>query len=114
LAALFGHLCEFLCISLIQNIILIQVIIQYDTKSFSLCCIFVLPGPSYGLRNGCASGLLALDRAVASIRNGDCDTAIVAGCNLCLKPAASVQLAEMNLLSSDGQCRCFDENGNVK
>ncbi|XP_071129497.1 fatty acid synthase-like isoform X4 [Mytilus edulis] len=72
---------------------------------------FDLRGPSYGLRNGCGSGLLALDRAISSIRLGDCDTAIVAGCNLCMKPATSVQLAEMNLLSMDGHCRCFDERG---
>ena len=38
--------------------------------------------------------------------------AVVAGCNLCLKPAFSVQLAEMNLLSPDGECRCFQDDGN--
>lgn len=73
--------------------------------------MFILVGPSYGLRNGCASGLLALDRAVTSIRQGDCDTAIVVGCNLCLKPSSSVQLSEMSLLSPDGKCRCFDVEG---
>ncbi|KAK3091059.1 hypothetical protein FSP39_016810 [Pinctada imbricata] len=73
---------------------------------------FDLKGPSYALRNGDGSSLLAVDRAVMSIRAGNCDSAIVGGCNLCLKPAASLQALDMNILSPDGRCRCYDENAN--
>ncbi|KAJ8319450.1 hypothetical protein KUTeg_004541 [Tegillarca granosa] len=69
---------------------------------------FDLKGPSYCLRNGCGSGLLALDRGVTAIRMGQCESVIVGGCNLCLKPSTSLQLNKMGLLSSEA-CPSFEE-----
>lgn len=39
-------------------------------------------GPSVTLDTACSSFMVALAGAVSSLRQGDCDYAIVAGCNL--------------------------------
>ncbi|XP_060068606.1 fatty acid synthase-like [Ylistrum balloti] len=70
---------------------------------------FDFKGASYALRNGHASGLVALDRGLMALRTGQCQAAVVAGCNLCLKITTSTQLHRNGLLSSQGHCNCFDE-----
>lgn len=42
---------------------------------------------------------------------GQCNAAIVAGANLLLAAAASLQFARLGVLSFAGECRPFDENG---
>ncbi|OWF51822.1 Fatty acid synthase [Mizuhopecten yessoensis] len=70
---------------------------------------FDFKGASYALRNGHASGLVALDRGLMALRTGQCQAAVVAGCNLCLKVTTSTQLHRNGLLSSHDVCNCFDE-----
>ncbi|RLU24885.1 hypothetical protein DMN91_002976 [Ooceraea biroi] len=43
-------------------------------------------GPSYTLDSACSSSLYALENAYRSILDGQCDSAIVGGSNLCLHP----------------------------
>ncbi|VVC40005.1 Hypothetical protein CINCED_3A009213 [Cinara cedri] len=52
-------------------------------------------GPSYSVDSACSSSLFALENAYKSIRNGQCDSALVGG-----------------LLSMDGRCKSFDEAAN--
>lgn len=59
----------------------------------------------------CSSSLLALQLAVDSIRQGQCDSAVVAGAHLTLTPTAALQFARLNMLSSQGSCRSFDDSG---
>lgn len=47
---------------------------------------FDLRGPSYSMDTACSSGLHALHQAVQSIRSGETDQAVVAGCRLSLQP----------------------------
>lgn len=54
---------------------------------------FDLRGPSLAIDTACSSSLSALHLAVQSIRAGESDSAIVAGCNLYLEPDVSVSMS---------------------
>lgn len=54
---------------------------------------FDLRGPSLAIDTACSSSLSALHLAVQSIRSGETDSAIVAGCNLYLEPDVSVSMS---------------------
>ncbi|XP_013390789.1 fatty acid synthase isoform X1 [Lingula anatina] len=73
---------------------------------------FDFKGPSFTLDTACSSSLLALDQAVIAIRTGQCDAAIVAGSNLCLKPTTALQFMKLGMLSPEGACKSFDASGN--
>lgn len=68
-------------------------------------------GPSFAIDTACSSSLLALQQAISSIRSGQCDSAIVGGANLLLKPTCSLQFHRLNMLSIDGACKAFDVTG---
>jgi acyl transferase domain-containing protein len=55
--------------------------------------LFDLRGPSFALDTACSSGLYALHSAVQSIRSGESDSAIVAGCSLHLQPDDMVSMS---------------------
>lgn len=57
---------------------------------------------------GCSASLYALHAAVLSLRNGDCDAAIVAGSNIILGPAAHIIGSKMGTLSPTSRCHTFD------
>lgn len=63
---------------------------------------FDFKGPSYAIDTACSSSMFALHQAVSAIRVGECDSAIVAGVNLCLKPASSVNFNKLSMLSTEG------------
>lgn len=62
-----------------------------------------LRGPAAVTDTGCSSGLVALDSAMKAIRQGDCDTALVAGINLFLSPGSLGSETE-----SGDRVRAFD------
>lgn len=72
---------------------------------------FDFKGPSYAIDALCSSSLYGLSRAFADIKNGHCDSAIVAGAGLILKPTISLQFKRLGMLSSDGKCKAFDKTG---
>ncbi|XP_046739717.1 fatty acid synthase-like [Diprion similis] len=67
-------------------------------------------GPSYAVDTACSSSLFALDQAFRAIRTGECEAAIVAGCNLCLRPEISRQFFLLGVLSPGGYCKPFDND----
>lgn len=73
---------------------------------------FDFSGPSYAIDTACSSSMFALQQAVQAMRDGQCDSAIVGGCNLLLKPASSLQFHRLNMLSPQGMCKAFDSSGN--
>nr|XP_002738672.1 PREDICTED: fatty acid synthase-like [Saccoglossus kowalevskii] len=73
---------------------------------------FDFKGPSYQLNTACSSSLLAMEHALRAIRSGQCDTAIVAGLNINVKPNTSMQFMKLGMLSPEGQCKSFDVQGN--
>nr|WP_246421919.1 non-ribosomal peptide synthetase [Nocardiopsis mwathae] len=62
-----------------------------------------LRGPATVTDTGCSSGLVALDSAMKAIRQGDCDSALVAGINLFLSPGSLGSETE-----SGDRVRAFD------
>ncbi|XP_046609411.1 fatty acid synthase-like [Neodiprion virginianus] len=68
-------------------------------------------GPSYTMDTACSSSLFAMDHAYRAIRAGECEDAIVVGCNLCLQPHLSQQFFLLGVLSADGRCKSFDAKG---
>ncbi|KAK5643465.1 hypothetical protein RI129_007310 [Pyrocoelia pectoralis] len=77
---------------------------------------FDFTGPSYALDTGCSSSLVAMQRGVAAIKSGECDAAIIGGCNICIQPTTSLQFHRLNMLSKEGMCKSFDctANGYVR
>lgn len=72
---------------------------------------FDFKGPSYAADTACSSSLYALSQAFADMRAGRCDSAIVAGAGLILKPTMSLQFKRLGMLSVEGKCKAFDETG---
>lgn len=73
---------------------------------------FDFTGPSYAVDTACSSSMYAMHQAIAAMRAGDCDAAIVGGLNLTLKPANALQFHNLNMLSQDGKCKAFDSTVN--
>ncbi|XP_039450932.1 fatty acid synthase-like [Culex pipiens pallens] len=67
-----------------------------------------LQGPSMTVDTACSSSMYALDCAFKAVRDGRCDSALVAGTNLLLHPYVTLQFARLGVLSADGYCRPFD------
>ncbi|KZC13477.1 PREDICTED: fatty acid synthase [Dufourea novaeangliae] len=72
---------------------------------------FDFTGPSYAVDTACSSSMFAMHQAISAIRSGECDAAIVGGCNLLLKPIASLEFHRLGMLSPDGMCKAFDADG---
>lgn len=73
---------------------------------------FDFNGPSYAIDTACSSSLFAFQQAVTAIKTGQCDSAIVGGANLLLKPTSSLQFHRLSMLSPQGMCKAFDASGN--
>lgn len=64
---------------------------------------FDFKGPSYAVDTACSSSLFAMDQAFADIKSGRCDSAIVAGTGVIMRPTMSLQFKRLNMLSPDGE-----------
>lgn len=73
--------------------------------------LFDLKGPSFIVDTACSSSLVAVERALADLRSGRIDTAIVGGVNMLLSPAAFVGFSRAQMLSPTGACRPFSAHG---
>ncbi|MFI9649567.1 type I polyketide synthase [Streptomyces sp. NPDC052040] len=77
-----------------------------------LSYVLDLRGPSMTLDTACSSSLVAVHLAAQSLRNRDCDTAVVGGLNLILSPALARAHAQGLPLAPDGRCKTFDAEAN--
>jgi amino acid adenylation domain-containing protein len=73
--------------------------------------VFDLHGPSEAIEATCASSLVALHRALHSLRNGECEQAIVGAVHLLLSPDAFSTYEAMGLLSGERTARPFESCG---
>ncbi|MFA6174053.1 MAG: SDR family NAD(P)-dependent oxidoreductase [Kiritimatiellales bacterium] len=71
-----------------------------------------LKGPIMAINTACSSSLVAAHQACLSLRQNECDTAIAAGVNLMVSPAAYVGMTQAGMLSPDGKCYVFDRRAN--
>ncbi|MBW0119590.1 beta-ketoacyl synthase N-terminal-like domain-containing protein, partial [Pseudonocardia abyssalis] len=67
-----------------------------------------LRGPSMTIDTLCSSSLVALHTAVRSLRDGECDTAIVSGVRLAVSPLHYTAMRNLRALSPSGASRAFD------
>ncbi len=69
---------------------------------------FDLRGPSVSLDVQCASSLVAVHLAAASIWSGDAELALAGGVNLILTPDSDLMMSRAGILSPSGSCMTFD------
>lgn len=72
--------------------------------------LFDLHGPSEHYDTTCSSSLVALHRAIRSIRDGECDQALVGGVQLIMSPARFEVMRAAGMLSATGNVRPFQED----
>ncbi|KOU62658.1 type I polyketide synthase [Streptomyces sp. IGB124] len=70
---------------------------------------FDLGGPSFAVDAACSGSLVALDQAVAQLRQGGCRIAVVGGVYVNLTPDSLIGFSTLRALSASGTCRPFDE-----
>lgn len=87
-----------------------------------------LTGPSIPMDTACSSTLIATHLAVQALRSGDCESAIVGGCQVNHRYVTDgarisvltasrrlvdfVQYSQGSLLAPDGKCKPFDASAN--
>lgn len=71
-----------------------------------------LQGPSITIDTACSSSITALHLACEALRNGECDQAVVVGCNLTLDFHSCTTFQKSGVLSPDGISRSFDADAN--
>jgi acyl transferase domain-containing protein/acyl carrier protein len=73
-----------------------------------LSYVLDLKGPSEAIDSACSSSLVALQHACQSLRNLECEMAIVGGVNAVLAPESNVYFSQVRALAKDGRCKAFD------
>ena len=73
--------------------------------------VFDLHGPSLVIDTACSSTMVALHQAVAGLKAGESNMAVVCGANLIISPDMFVHMSELGFLSPSGKCQSFDAAG---
>lgn len=71
-----------------------------------------LKGPSIAVNTACSSSLVALHLACESIRCGTSDMALAGGISVLNTPRVHVLSSRAGMLSTEGQCKAFDNQAN--
>ena len=79
-----------------------------STAAGRIAFLLGLTGPCLAVDTACSSSLVALHLACQSLRQGECDVALVGGVNLLVAPESSIFLSKAAALAVDGRCKTFD------
>lgn len=74
--------------------------------------MFDLRGPSMIVDTACSSSLSACHLAVASLRRGECELAVLGGIQLLVAPELTIGFCKAAMLSPDCRCAAFDAGAN--
>lgn len=74
--------------------------------------MFDLKGPSVSMDTACSSSMVAFHQACQSILSGETDQALAGGISLHLHPNGFMIFSKATMLSPDGRCKVWDEDGN--
>ncbi|WP_026906947.1 hybrid non-ribosomal peptide synthetase/type I polyketide synthase [Paucisalibacillus globulus] len=83
--------------------------VSLSSAAGRLAYFYDFTGPAITSDTACSSTITALNAAVESLQNHQCDMAIVGGANLLLSPESFIGLSKYSGLSKDGRCKPFDE-----
>ena len=67
-----------------------------------------LMGPTMPVVLNCAASLVAVHQAVAALRQGEVDLALVGGVNAIFSLGLTREMVELGMLSPEGRCKTFD------
>jgi amino acid adenylation domain-containing protein len=67
-----------------------------------------LRGPAISLNTACSTTLLAVDNAVRSLREHECDIALAGGIDIAIPQKSGFLFQEGGVFAKDGHCRPFD------
>jgi len=84
----------------------------HSTASGRLSYFLGLTGPCLSIDTACSSSLVAVHQSLMSLRQRECDLALVGGVYRLIAPEESVSLAKAHMLSPDGRCKVFDASAN--
>ncbi|NRR24474.1 type I polyketide synthase [Brevibacillus sp. MS2.2] len=82
-----------------------------DFMSMQISHRLNLKGPSITVNTACSTSLVAVHLAAQALLNGECDIALAGGVSVSLPLKSGYQYQEGMILSPDGHCRPFDEEG---
>ncbi|GAA6617368.1 hypothetical protein NUACC26_031780 [Scytonema sp. NUACC26] len=82
--------------------------ISHSVASGRLSYILGLQGPSLSVDTACSSSLVAVHLACQSLRNKECNLALVGSTNRLLSPEFSINFSKAGMLAPDGRCKTFD------
>jgi acyl transferase domain-containing protein/NADPH:quinone reductase-like Zn-dependent oxidoreductase/NAD(P)-dependent dehydrogenase (short-subunit alcohol dehydrogenase family)/SAM-dependent methyltransferase/acyl carrier protein len=81
---------------------------SHSTAAGRLSYTLGFTGPCLAVDTACSSSLVAVHLACQSLRNRECDIAIVGGVNRILSPEFTINFSQARMLAADGRCKTFD------
>jgi len=78
---------------------------SHSTAAGRLSYTLGFTGPCLAVDTACSSSLVAVHLACQSLRNRECDIAIVGGVNRILSPEFTINFSQARMLAADGRCK---------
>ncbi len=71
---------------------------------------FNFHGPSVPVDTACSSSLVAIHQAINSLKEEECEMALVGGVNVLCTPTSYTSFSQLGMLSATGKCKTFDSS----